>query len=151
MINKENAVIRYMSEYDLAEVCRLEKECFLDPWSENMFLSSKTENKQKILVLEDLGIIKGYGVIMTVLDECEILRIAVDSSYRKMGLGSMLLDGMMDFAMKDGARIFYLEVRDSNIPARVLYEKKGFKETGIRKDYYSNPTEDAVLMSYVCY
>ena len=138
-----------MSEKDLESVCAIEKECFRDAWSPDQFENAVKGNTQKILVLENDGIVLGFGVIMTVLDECEILRIAVKNEYRRKGLGSVLLDSMLEQARENGAGIFYLEVRASNDPARMLYEKKGFTETGRRKDYYTNPKEDAVLMSLV--
>ena len=140
-----------MSENDLESICEIENKCFLDAWSADQFKTALNGKTQKIMILENEGVIAGFGVIMTVLDECEVLRIAVKKEFRRKGMGSVLLDSMLEEGRKSGAGIFYLEVRSSNDPARRLYEKKGFTETGRRKDYYKNPKEDAVLMSLVLY
>ena len=86
---------------------------------------------------------------MQVLDECEILKIAVGMPYRRKGIGEKLLTTVMKKASETGARLFYLEVRESNQPAINLYRKLGFTETGRRDAYYSRPVENAVLMSCV--
>ena len=150
MEDKQETVIRGVTLNDISGVCMIEKECFSDPWSSGMMESSLKDKNQQVFVIEESGKILGYGAVMMVLDECEILRIAVSGSFRRKGLGSRLLDEMIAFGKTGGSRLFYLEVRASNTAAVKLYKKKGFKETGRRKNYYTNPTEDAVLMSYVC-
>jgi len=138
-----------MTAEDIEAVMEIETESFGDPWSVGQFETILKGNTQTVLVAEKDGEILGFGVVMTVLDECEILQIAVKKNDRRAGTGFYLLEKMLELGKDKGAGMFYLEVRALNEPARKLYEKTGFSETGLRKDYYSNPTEDAVLMSLV--
>ena len=138
-----------MTDGDIDAVMKIEEEAFSDPWSVGQFEAILKGNTQTVLIAERDGELLGFGVVMIVLDECEILRIAVRKTGRREGTGYHLLEKMLELGKDKGAGMFYLEVRASNEPARKLYEKTGFSETGLRKDYYSNPTEDAVLMSLV--
>ena len=140
-------IIRLMKTEDIPKVYEIERECFSDSWSE-IALSEYARGKgHSVFVGEDNGCIIAYGCVQQVLDECEILRIAVKTDFRKKGLGALLLSDMIKEACDMGARIFYLEVREHNTPAIGLYKKLMFTESGRRKDYYRNPTEDAILMS----
>jgi ribosomal-protein-alanine N-acetyltransferase len=89
----------------------------------------------------------GYGGIMTVLDESDVVNIAVLPNFRCKGYGRMLLQSLEDMARKNGASLLHLEVRQSNVPAIGLYEGFGFTTDGIRKNYYTKPLENAVLMT----
>ena len=140
--------IRPMEISDASSVYEIEKECFTDPWAKMVFENFKDERGQHFFVAESDSVL-GYGTVMTVLDECEILRIAVGMAARRKGIGENLLNEMMDFAKNNGSRLFYLEVRESNTAAINLYKKAGFIESGRRKEYYTNPKEDAVLMSRI--
>ena len=91
----------------------------------------------------------GFGCILLAAGEGELVDIAVSPAYRKQGLGQMLMTALLTEAEKRGACQVFLEVRQSNMPARNLYEKNGFRPIGLRKKYYKNPTEDAVLMCRV--
>ena len=88
----------------------------------------------------------GFACLMWYGDEGEILNIAVRTSARRNGIGQRLMDAMLTEGAADGVRDFYLEVRESNAAARHLYEKNGFEALGIRKRYYTNPVENAVVM-----
>ena len=128
----------------LEAVFALETECFSDPWSVNA-LSDMLENPlSHFLAAEKDGRIIGYISSRTVLDEGEILRVAVDEAERECGVGSALLAKLL--ADTPGIRIWNLEVREHSIPAIALYKKFGFLPLGKRKAYYRHPTEDAVLM-----
>jgi ribosomal-protein-alanine N-acetyltransferase len=81
-----------------------------------------------------------------VADECHLLDLAVHPDYRRRGIARALLDNVIQELRIEGCRFFYLEVRSSNYAARKLYEKFGFNMVGIRKGYYVNPAEDAVIM-----
>ena len=129
-----------MSEEDLSDVFEIESECFKDAWSKEQIGSALKSSNQKIFILEDNGKITGFGVTMSVLDECEILRIAVRKQFRRNGMGSFLLQKMLDEGKENGTGIFYLEVRASNEPARKLYEKKGFPvEISFLGQYIADP------------
>ncbi|MCI8331623.1 MAG: ribosomal protein S18-alanine N-acetyltransferase [Clostridiales bacterium] len=122
-------------------IVRMENECFTDPWSQHSLLEEIAKGRLFCAVLEETPI--GYIVMWPVADEYEIASVAVDSCYRRRGIGSLLLA----YALSREGAAYYLEVRASNAPARALYEKHGFKEYGRRKNYYHKPVEDAILLS----
>ncbi|MCR5828756.1 MAG: ribosomal protein S18-alanine N-acetyltransferase [Lachnospiraceae bacterium] len=140
-------------------MAELERECFSDPWSEDsiteMYGTKILVGVEEAGTDEGIGVeptertvrgIVGYAVIRTVADEAELLRICVSKSARRNGFGRMLLSESLKTAKEDGAERVFLEVRSQNLPARSLYEKAGFEETGVRKNYYHDPTDDAVIM-----
>jgi ribosomal-protein-alanine acetyltransferase len=92
------------------------------------------------------GAILGYVVALDAADEGEILNLAVASAGRRAGLGRALVEQILDVLTARGVRQVYLEVRDSNAPARALYAAQGFKEAGRRKQYYRRPVEDAIVL-----
>ena len=139
--------IRLMKTEDVPTVYEMEKTCFADPWGLDSLADFSLGKGHSVFVAEDENIIIGYGCTQQVLYECDILRIAVNPVFRKRGVGYSLLSEMVKNAYALGSRIFYLEVRENNIPAIGLYKKLMFTESGRRKDYYRNPTEDAILMS----
>ena len=89
----------------------------------------------------------GYALLMTLFEEGEVLNVALHPDYRGRGLSKHLMQALLLAAKEKGAQILYLEVRASNAPARSLYEQFGFSVVGVRKDYYSLPREDALLMT----
>ena len=95
---------------------------------------------------KETGRVLGFAGIMVIVDEAELLNIAVSSDYRRHGIGQMLIDCMINKAKQHKAERILLEVRKSNASARHLYEKNGFVFMAERKGYYSNPKEDAVVM-----
>lgn len=95
---------------------------------------------------KETGRVLGFAGIMVIVDEAELLNIAVSSEYRRYGIGQMLIDCMIDEAKQRKAERILLEVRKSNEMARHLYDKNGFVFLAERKGYYSNPKEDAVIM-----
>ena len=139
--------IRCMESQDVSTVYEMERTCFSDPWSKDSLSEFANVNGRYVFVAEENGAVIAYGCIQQVLDECEILRIAVKPDYRKKGVGKELLSKMINEAYRSGARIFYLEVRENNTAAIGLYRKLLFTESGRRKNYYTNPVEDAILMS----
>ena len=92
------------------------------------------------------GGILGYVVALDAADEGEILNLAVASTVRRAGLGRALVEHILEVLTARGVRQVYLEVRDSNAPARALYAAQGFKEAGRRKQYYRRPVEDAIVL-----
>ncbi len=89
----------------------------------------------------------GFLILSTVLDEAEILEVAVSEKSRRCRIGSELMEEVFEWCAKNGISRIFLEVRESNFPARMYYKKYGFAENGLRKNYYRDPVENAVLMS----
>ena len=145
---KEASIIIPMEKTHIREVLEIERLTFSDPWSENAFIKClKDVNCHYFTALFENKVI-GYAGYWGVLDEAQIYNVAVAESYRNKGIGKMLLNKLIAFALKeDGRKRFLLEVRAGNISAIRLYEGLGFKKDGIRPKFYSNPEEDAVLMS----
>ncbi len=139
--------IRIAAEHDLSEVARIEKGSFSDPWSEPEFGAILASPHAIFLVACDTeDSIAGYVVMMSVLDESEVLNIAVDSHQRGKSLGSMLLDKCLEEAESRGSKSTFLEVRESNEAAIRLYRSRGFEEVSRRRGYYRSPVEDALVL-----
>lgn len=145
-MNQEKIQIREMQPEDLPEVCRIEKQTFSMPWSEKGFFDSlKAENTCYLTVLSE-GKVVGYCGLMKVLEEGDITNVAVEETCRGRGVGYAMLKKLLEKGKSQGIEAFTLEVRESNAPAIGLYEKLGFVNCGIRKNYYENPVENAVIM-----
>ena len=139
-------LIREMTEADLDEVSRIEWETFSDPWSKTSFLESISEQNNYYLVALINDIIVGYCGYCGVLDEGYIYNVAVDSSYRRRGIGYKIVEEVIIHAARRGIHGLTLEVRISNKAAIYLYKRHRFVELGIRKDFYTSPIEDAITM-----
>ena len=139
--------IRRMREEDLADVARLEKEIFSDPWSENAIRESMEQSQTLLLSALEDGVLVGYLIVYYVLEDGEIARIAVESDFRRNGVASRLLKELAFICAYNGVNKLLLDVRESNESAKAFYKKKGFVLDGVRKNYYTNPTENAILMS----
>ena len=136
-----------MTAEHLDGVEALEKSCFSHPWSRQS-LERELENEQSLFyaAVED-GQVIGYIGMSFVLDEGYIYNVAVDGNHRKNGVGSALIRTLVTHCKKEGFAFLTLEVRESNAAARSLYQHFGFIKVGERKNYYSDPTENAVLMA----
>lgn len=142
-------VVRRFEPNDIKSLANLEKECFSRPWSEESLLTEFSKRNLFCFVaisLQNSKII-GYIGCYYVLDECYITNLAVSSLVRGQGTGRALVEEVLKEAMQRNFAFVTLEVRASNIVAINLYKRLGFKEQGMRKAYYSNPTEDAILMT----
>ncbi len=135
-----------MKADDAAYVAELEKICFSAPWSATV-LEESAKNGTTFFIAEANGDIAGYIGIDTVLDEGYITNIAVFPEHRKKGIASALLAHTENFAKENKLSFITLEVRVSNSPAIKLYEKHGFETAGKRKNFYINPTEDALILT----
>ncbi len=143
---ERTGAVRPMRAEDLESVARLEQTCFSESWSENLLRSGLDNRLDSYLVYEELGAVLGYCVLRTLADEGEIQRIAVDPAFRRQGIARKLMESMAAVARMKGAREVALEVRESNVSARKLYESYGFRQEAGRRDYYRNPAEDAIIM-----
>lgn len=142
-----NAVtIREMFPEDIPVIAAIERASFTAPWSETSFYSEVYNRNSITRVGEFNGEIVGYICIKMVVDECHLLDLAVHPDYRRRGIAKMLFNNALKDLEDDGCRRLYLEVRAANFPAKIFYEKLGFKTIGMRKNYYLNPQEDALIM-----
>ena len=138
---------RIPDESDAAALAALDALCFSDPWSIASFCEALKEEHYTFVVLEEDGRIVGYAGMWIVLDTADITNVAILPAFRRRGLARQLLSVLADTAKAKGVTRLQLEVRQSNISARSLYESLGFTVDGKRKRYYRRPEEDAVLMS----
>ena len=132
----------------IAEINELEKLCFSLPWSRQALISQLPDDMHMfIAAIGDDGQVLGYVGMMYVLDEGYISNVAVSPEHRRLGIADALINAMIDRANEKDLSFVTLEVRKSNVPAIELYIKNGFSEVGLRKNYYTKPTEDAILMT----
>lgn len=139
--------IRPMTAADIDEVLEIERLCFPTPWSREAFRIEIEQNRCAhyfVAVCQDK--IVGYGGMWVIIDEAHITNVAVHPSYRGRGIGEAIMRSLIEAAISLGAARMTLEVRVSNKIAQNLYEKLGFRAVGIRKRYYSNNNEDALIM-----
>lgn len=139
-------MIREMQEEEVITVSEIEKLCFSDPWSLKALKEGRENSFDTYLVLEEGESLLGYCVFRVLAGEGELLRIAVVPDCQGRGIGRNLMAHMVEYARKKGVSAFFLEVRKSNERARNLYKSSGFSEECVRKNYYKNPNEDALIM-----
>ena len=143
----DSFVFRYMKEEDIDQILEVEHASFATPWSREAFYNEIYNNKFAVyIVLEEYQKIIGYVGAWVVIDEAHITNVAILPSYRGKKLGEALLRKMMTVAKDMGARSMTLEVRVTNNVAQSLYRKLGFQNGGIRKNYYTDNQEDALVM-----
>lgn len=134
--------IKKLTNEYVSAVAEIEKSCFSNPWDETAILAELDNHCSEIYIAVENGMAAGYANIYTVLDEMDIVRVAVLPDFRRRGVATDILNTVL--AEKQGT--VYLDVRESNHPAISLYKSLGFVDTGVRKNYYTNPTENAILM-----
>lgn len=140
-------IISHHTKDDLEEIAEIERVSINPPWSFKAICDFAECNTSRILVAKIDNIVVGYITYSVVLDEVQIANIATHPDYRRRGIGEKLLVHLYDESMAENMFVITLEVRNSNAPAICLYEKCGYSEVGRRKNYYKNPTEDAILMN----
>nr|WP_297884986.1 ribosomal protein S18-alanine N-acetyltransferase [uncultured Blautia sp.] len=140
-------IFREMLVEDLDQVMEIEEDLFSVPWTREGFLTYLMKKDTMFFVVEEKEKILGFCSMMTVLDEGDILNVAVRRARQKEGIGQFLVDSILRMADLQGIRLVHLEVREGNQTARRLYERLGFKEDGLRRNYYEDPVENAVLMT----
>ena len=135
-----------MNETHVSQVAQLEELCFNDPWSEKSVTSELTNKLSLWLVATEGERVAGYVGSQTVLDETDMMNIAVHPDFRRQGIAERLVISLVEELRKKGSKCLTLEVRASNEPAITLYEKLGFSQVGRRPKYYRNPREDALIL-----
>ncbi len=138
--------IRRMRIQDLERVIEIENQSFSNPWSKDAFIYEMGSGISYPWVVEVDNKIVGYSIHWVIIDEAHLSNIAIDPLYRRMGIGRFLLEKLVESTKKKGAKFITLEVRASNSSAISLYKKMNFKVIGTRKNYYTNPLEDALIM-----
>lgn len=131
----------------IEQIKQLEKECFSVPWTDDQLRAQLPDKMHVFIIAENGDKVLGYVGMMYVLDEGYISNVAVDPKCRRSGIADSLISELLNRAMKLELSFVTLEVRESNEPAKALYKKHGFSDVGIRKNYYSFPTENAILMT----
>ena len=136
-----------MAEEHISALAQLERECFSDPWSEKA-LAEELRNPNAVfrVALID-GEVVGYVGMLHVLDEGDICNVAVFDRFRRKGVASALIQHLVDYGVENQLSFITLEVRESNIGAQKFYETMGFETIGVRKNFYDNPKEHAILMN----
>ena len=138
-------MISEMNLQDLEDI----KDCLLtdfdDFWSYNILKQELENGKSKYFVFKQKNEIIGFAGILLIIDEVNIMNIVVRKDKRNLGIGSLLLEKIIDFSQIHSATSITLEVNEKNIPAIKLYEKYNFKQVGLRKKYYNNK-DNAILM-----
>ena len=139
-------IITKMTESHVAQVALLEKLCFADPWSEKS-IASELDNPWALwLVALERDEVVGYIGSQTAVDETDVMNVAVHPDQRRKGIAEALIEMLIKQLQEQGSHALMLEVRASNAPAIALYEKMGFRQVGLRKNYYRNPKEDALIL-----
>lgn len=140
--------ISLMTEDDIDEVLNISDLSLKESWSRDSFFNELSNPVAKYLIAKVNDKVVGFAGIWTVLDEGQITNIAVHPDFRNIKIGSALVEGLISNLNEWKLNSMTLEVRKSNIPAQNLYKKYGFKEEGLRKRFYSDNKEDAIIMWY---
>ncbi len=130
---------------ELSDIARLEALCFSDAWSESMLKDTFEYDYNHLLIEKQGGRVVGYIIYSDIQGDAELQRIAVDKSFRRQGIGDRLISDMIEELHSAGTNRVMLEVRAHNVSAIRLYKKHGFKDIFIRKNYYRNPDDDALI------
>ena len=145
--HKKHLDISAMTEDDVNTIHNLEKICFSQPWSEKSLISSLKNKNSYFIVAKYNKNIVGYAGMYFVQDEGYIYNIAVYPEFRRLGIGQALLENLEIYCINNKLKFISLEVRESNTSAYFLYLKSNFKNIGKRKNFYTNPVEDAIIMT----
>lgn len=138
--------IDFMKEEDIDAVLDISSLSFAISWSKDSYIQELTNPIAKYLVAKVNNKVVAFVGTWIILDEAHITNIAVHPNYRKQGIASKLLVKFLDYCRNQGCKAFTLEVRSGNKAAQALYKKHNFKEDGVRKGYYEDNKEDAIIM-----
>ncbi len=140
-----------MREEHIAQLARLEALCFSTPRPEKALCEELANENAVFFTALCEGVVAGYAGMHCILDECYIDNVAVFPAYRRQGIAGALLDALEEAARARRAAFLTLEVRASNAPAIRLYRGKGYRQAGLRPNYYRKPQEDALLLTKYLY
>lgn len=147
MTETKELIVRRGVVTDADDIAALEVVCFADPWSKESLVYELSENPRAVYIVAEVdGHVVGYVGVWGIVDEGHITNVAVSTDYRRKNIGSLLIYHMLKATTQAGLVRHTLEVRAGNAPAQALYRKYGFEEAGIRKGYYQDNGEDAIIM-----
>ena len=135
-----------MTVDDISQVAEIERQIFSIPWSEKAFRDSMGSDNTIYIVAKENNNVAGYAGMYLSFEEGNITNVAVNPLSRRKGIGEKIVRDILNRAYEKGVRDVFLEVRETNSVAIALYEKIGFKEEGIRKNFYDKPRENALIM-----
>ncbi len=138
--------IESMTVDDIAQVAEIERQIFSIPWSEKAFRDSMESDNTIYIVAKENDNVAGDAGMYLSFEEGNIANVAVNPLSRRKGIGEKIVRDILNRAYEKGVRDVFLEVRETNSVAIALYEKIGFKEEGIRKNFYDKPRENALIM-----
>lgn len=142
----EGFTLRRGSARDVPEIHRIEVASYTVPWNRTTFHNLLDRSDTDVIVAQSGERIVGYAITWFVVDQGELGNVAVDAPWRRQGVARALVSASLDIARKRGISEVYLEVRRSNAGAQRLYHELGFRQVGIRRNYYVKPPEDALVM-----
>lgn len=134
---------------DLDSIMEIEEASFTDAWTRSGFEESLTQTYAKMFTAKIGETVVGYCCLYHILDEGEIINVAIHPNWRGRGLGGRMLGFLLEEGRKDGVNRFILDVRESNVAAQKLYESAGFKKIALQKRFYDTPVEDGWLMEFL--
>lgn len=138
--------IDFAKSADLADLSIIEQACFSRPWSEQSLAKLLENENAMVIIARGGGRCVGYIGAHIIFDECEIMNIGVLPAFRRQGVAFALLSRLLSEAALRNVLVATLEVRASNSKAISLYSKFGYKKLGVRKNYYTAPVEDAIIL-----
>lgn len=138
--------IESMTVDDISQVAEIERQIFSIPWSEKAFRNSMESDNTIYIVAKENNNVEGYAGMYLSFEEGNITNVAVNPLSRRKGIGEKIVRDILNRAYEKGVKDVFLEVRETNSVAIALYEKIGFKEEGIRKNFYDKPRENALIM-----
>ncbi|URZ15058.1 ribosomal protein S18-alanine N-acetyltransferase [Clostridium felsineum] len=141
-----NLTVHPLKKEDIDSIIAIENLCFPTPWTKESMEGELNNKFAKYLVIKKDNVVIGYGGLWLIIDEGHITNIAVHPEFRGIGIGNLIVKELIKLCSIRNINSMTLEVRVSNIVAQNLYKKFGFKEEGIRKKYYSDNNEDALIM-----
>jgi ribosomal-protein-alanine N-acetyltransferase len=157
-VSQRVIMVRVARDSDIDSVLSIEQASFVDPWARGSFETALELDRMLFLVAEGSpaeeggrkssggGEVLGFVIALLLFDEAEVADLAVVAAARGQGIGGQLLDQVAADVYAVGVRSLYLEVRESNVSARALYDSRSFAQVGRRRGYYRSPIEDALLM-----
>lgn len=145
VIAMSDIIIRQAIAEDVDILAEIEHECFTDPWETPYFQGLLANPAVYFAIAEIDGVPVSFGGMTVVIDECDIINVAVSKNVRRLGIGSAMVGHLLRICKDRGVVSVFLEHRESNIAAAALYDSYGFEIYSKRKKYYSSPTEDAIL------
>jgi len=148
-MGKPSFTIRLMTEDDISSVLKIERSVFSDPWQEEIFYNEIDIDGSYVIEDTEKQKICGYLCGMHILNEYSLQNIAIAKDYQNKGLGKLLLKSILQRNIESGYYNCYLEVRKSNCKAITFFKKYGFDIVHIKKEYYQNPQEDALIMKFL--